>query len=374
MRYRYGPPWGPGPPPWWPAGEQWPPRRPWRRGPARFFRRMALAALAMFLLVNIAVTALAFNALRAIGLVDVPAGAAFLSGATAIVLLVAVVGLVVVGAGFRRAARPLGEVMEAAERVASGDYSARVDARGPAEVRRLTGSFNAMVERLESAESQRRRLLADVTHELRTPLSVIQGQIEGALDGVYPRDDATLRAVLDEARHMSRIIEDLRLLSLAESGALRLDRRPLDVRELADDVLGAYRAQAETAQVALAMEIPADLPAADADATRVREVLENLLSNALRYTPAGGRVVVAARREGERTIALSIADTGRGVPAAELPQLFDRFHRSPDSRGSGLGLAIARDLVRAHGGEISASSDGEGRGTTVRFTLPVATR
>lgn len=335
---------------------------------------MALAALAMFLLVNIAVTALAFNALRAIGLVDVPAGAAFLSGATAIVLLVAVVGLVVVGAGFRRAARPLGEVMEAAERVASGDYSARVDARGPAEVRRLTGSFNAMVERLESAESQRRRLLADVTHELRTPLSVIQGQIEGALDGVYPRDDATLRAVLDEARHMSRIIEDLRLLSLAESGALRLDRRPLDVRELADDVLGAYRAQAETAQVALAMEIPADLPAADADATRVREVLENLLSNALRYTPAGGRVVVAARREGERTIALSIADTGRGVPAAELPQLFDRFHRSPDSRGSGLGLAIARDLVRAHGGEISASSDGEGRGTTVRFTLPVATR
>jgi signal transduction histidine kinase len=210
-----------------------------------------------------------------------------------------------------------------------------------------------------------------VTHELRTPLSVIQGQLEGALDGVYPRDDAQLGAILDEARHMSRIVEDLRILSLAESGALRLVRQPLELSEAVDETLDAYRAQAETAGVSLATDVRDDLPPADADPTRVREILANLVSNALRYTPRGGRVSISAERDGG-VLAVRVTDTGRGIAADDLPRLFERFHRSPDSPGTGLGLAIARDLVRAHGGDIAASSEGAGRGATIRFTLPLA--
>jgi signal transduction histidine kinase len=327
----------------------------------------------MFVLFNILVSLVAFRLAHVFGVIDMPPQAAAFAAVASLVLLgVGVAGIVVVGLTLGRAARPLREIVATIDRVGAGDYSARVTPRGPRDVRRLAGSLNAMAEQLDSAESQRRRLLADVTHELRTPLSVIQGRLEGVIDGVYPRDEATLDAILDEARHMSRIIEDLRVLSLAESGALRLVRAPVDLGEIADDALDAYRGAAETAGVTLHADVPADLPPADADATRVREVVENLLSNAIRYTPPDGHVTVGARRDGDAMIAVTVTDTGRGVPAAELPLLFERFHRSPDSRGTGLGLAIARDLVRAHGGDISASSEGEGKGTAMRFTLPVA--
>ncbi len=325
----------------------------------------------MFVLLNVAVTVIAIVVARVFGVVDVAPGAALF--ATALIILFVVVGSVLaMAATYGRAARPLRDALSAFERVAGGDYTARVEARGPRELRRLVTAFNSMVERLETAESQRRRLLADVTHELRTPLSVIQARIEGVRDGVYPRDDATLDAILEDARHMSRIIEDLRLLSLAGSGALRLVRGPVDVGEVADDAVEAHRGAAEGRGLVLESDVPAGLPPADADATRVREVIENLLSNAIRSTPSGGRVTIAARREGPDWIAVTVSDTGRGVAPEELPRLFERFHRSPDSPGTGLGLVIARDLVRAHGGEIAASSDGEGRGMTVRFTLPIA--
>lgn len=364
-------PWSGERPSWWPQGEEWPPRR--GRGPARMFRRMFLGFLVFLVLVNASLLVVALQIAHLFGLVEVPPNALLLSTATAFLfLLVLLLAMAIAFAMFSRTAGTLRGALEAVEKVAEGDYTARVTSRGPRDLRRLATSFNTMVERLEAAEAQRRRLLADVTHELRTPLSVIQGRLEGVIDGVYPSDEATLGAILDETRHMSRIIEDLRVLSLAESGALRLARGPVDLGEIADDALEAYRGAAETAGLSLRSEVPEDLPAADADATRVREVFANLVSNAIRYTPSGGSVTVGARRDGADMIAVSVADTGRGVAADELPRLFERFHRSADSPGTGLGLAIARDLVRAHGGELSATSEGEGKGTTMLFTLPVA--
>jgi signal transduction histidine kinase len=368
---RRGTGWSGERPPWWPENAAWPPRR--GHGMPRVFRRMFFGFLFFLLLLNASMAVIGLQIAHLFGVVDVPPNAVVFSLATAFLLLLLLfVTMAIAFATFSRTAGRLKSALEAVDKVAEGDYTARVPERGPRDLRRLATSFNTMVERLGAAEAQRRRLLADVTHELRTPLSVIQGRLEGVLDGVYPRDEATLGAILDETRHMSRIIEDLRVLSLAESGGLRLVRTPVDVGEVADDAIDAYRGAAESAGVALASEIPADLPAADADATRVREVVENLLSNAIRYTPSGGSVMVAARRDGDAAIAVTVADTGRGVPADELPRLFERFHRSPDSPGTGLGLAIARDLVRAHGGDLTAASDGEGKGTTMRFTLPAA--
>ena len=370
---RHGPPWAGGErPPWWPEGETWPPRGRWRPSTA-FFVRLAVAVAVFFLTVQLAIASAIWLIARALGLGGGGPVDTVVSVAGALVLLL--VGAAAIGTavrGFRRTTSPIADLMEAADRVASGDYAPRVCPRGPRRVRRLIESFNAMAERLERAGSQRRRLLADVTHELRTPLSVIQGQLEGTLDGVYPRDDEHLRAALDETGHMSRILEDLRMLSLAESGALRLRRERTSLNEIADDVIDAYAPEAAAAGVTLASTVPIDVSPVDADPTRIREVLSNLLSNALRYTPAGGEVTVGARRDGPAYVSVTVRDTGRGLAPDELTTIFERFHRSPDSRGSGLGLAIARDLVRAHGGEIAAESDGAGRGTTIRFTLPLA--
>ncbi len=351
-----------GPPPW--VRDRWHGGRP-ARG---LFLRFVLGFVALLVFIDLAIVLLASLVARAFGFVDMaPGGVVAIVGA--LLLFFAVFG---VAAGpVRRYGIPLARLVDAITRVADGDYTVRVDAHGSRSVRRLVAAFNEMVERLATAEDRRHRLLADVTHELRTPLSVVQGQLEGALDGIYPRDDEHLSAILDETRHMARIIEDLRTLSLAESGALPLTREPVAIRDLVNDAVDAYRAQAEGAGVTLEAHVATELPLVDADATRIRQVLENLLSNALRYTPRAGRVDVTADRGGDE-IAVSVRDTGRGIAPADLGRVFDRFQRAADSHGSGLGLSIARDLVRAHGGEISAVSEGEGRGTTVRFTLPVA--
>ncbi|MDP9245035.1 MAG: HAMP domain-containing histidine kinase [Chloroflexota bacterium] len=325
----------------------------------------------LLVLISLGIGSLALIIARAAG-IDVPAAPVSLSGALPPMLLVVViVGIFVVGRSVRRAAVPLGQLMEATTRVADGEIDVRVERRGPQDVRRLIDAFNTMAERLGQAEELRRRLLADVGHEMRTPLTVIQGQLEGALDGVYERDDAHLGAILEETRHMSRIVEDLRILSLAESGALPLDRRPTALEEIVDDAIDGQSRAAATAGVTVTATLPADLPAVNVDPTRLREVLDNVLTNALRYSPSGGRVMVTAQREGPNVRVL-VTDTGRGIPQDELASVFERFHRSPDSRGSGLGLAIARDLVRAHGGEMDAESEGPGQGTTIRLTLPIA--
>jgi two-component system sensor histidine kinase BaeS len=285
-------------------------------------------------------------------------------------LAVVVVGAVFSLRTFGRLARPVADVMDATERLADGDLTTRVEETGPRQVRRLAASFNRMAERLAAAEDRRRALLADVSHELRTPLTVIGGGLEAMIDGVHPRDEAHLEPLLDETRVLARLIEDLRTLSLSEAGALELRREPVDAAELVDDVVAAFRAAADRGGIVIDAAPPDGAAIVEVDPVRIREVLSNLVANALRHTPAGGRVTVAATMAADGAVDLSVTDTGEGIAAEALASVFDRYERS-DRGGSGLGLAIARSLVVAHGGEITAHSDGvPGHGTTIRVRLP----
>lgn len=292
--------------------------------------------------------------------------------ATLVVLVVGLIALIL-GARFtRRVGRPLTELVDAAGRIEAADYSVRVSERerGSGELQGLTRAFNAMAARLEAEDATRRRLLADVSHELRTPLAVIQGNLEALLDGVYPPDPAHIDPILDEARVLERLIDDLRTLSLAESGVLPLHREATEPAVLLEDVAAAHRARAGAARVELRVEVEGGLPLVDIDPVRMRQVVSNLVDNAIRVMPEGGTVSLAAvRREG--SLVLEVTDDGPGIPADLLPTVFERFTKSTESRGSGLGLAIARAIVMAHGGAISATSPPGTRGTTIRISLPI---
>ena len=296
------------------------------------------------------------------------------------VVLVVVGGVTVVRA-VRRSAGAVGDVMEAADRVAAGDYAVRVVPRGEGEVGQLAVSFNAMADRLAENDARRRALMADVAHELRTPLAVVRGRVEGMLDGVYPRDDGQLEPLLDSVAVMTRLLEDLATLSTAEAGALQLHREPIAPARLVAEAVAAFAPQAEAKGVALVSRA-ADLAPIEVDPVRVGQVLDNLIANALRWTPTGGRVTVTADPEvlpspdlergpgGEGDgVIFAVADTGPGIPPDQLPHVFDRYAKSADSGGSGLGLAIARRLVEAHAGEIWAHSE-VGHGTTIALRLP----
>lgn len=282
------------------------------------------------------------------------------------VVLVALAALLIVRAG-RRVAAPVGEVMEAADRVAAGDYAVRVRETGPRDVQRLGRAFNEMTERLGTDEARRRQLLADVAHELRTPLSVIQATLEALIDGLYPLDETHLRAILGETKGMSRLLDDLQTLSTAEAGALTLHREPTEARQLIDAAVQSFTLPANEKGVRLVSHADDGIPPLDVDPFRIAEVVSNLVSNALRHTRAGGEVRLAAAATDDG-VEFSIADTGTGIEQDRLPHVFDRFSRAPDSPGAGLGLAIAKTLVEAHGGQISAESGP--RGTTIVFTLP----
>jgi signal transduction histidine kinase len=335
--------------------------------PRRFFWGMAAFATLTIVFAVGGATLLFWLLAGALGLAA-GANAGILTGA-AILLVLILVGLGGLAArGARRALGPVAELVEAAERVESGDYGGRVVERGPRPVRGLARAFNAMSARLAADEEQRRRLLADVSHELRTPLAVIRGGLEGIVDGVYPPDEAHLGPLLEETKVMARLVEDLRTLSLSEAGSLKLHREPTDLAALLRDTASGFRGRAEAQGIALEVHASDDLPVLEVDPTRVREVVGNLVANALRYTPHGGRVEVAATRD-EETVSISVRDTGQGIAPEALGRIFERFYRSADSPGSGLGLPIARNLVIAHGGRIEASSE-PGRGTEIRFTLP----
>jgi len=361
-------------PPWWPEGEPWPPSGPpgprmWRQMRGRFFWRVGGLFALLFVVIFGGCTVAFWLAMMGLGLIRLPEAATIFSRAGGLVALaLGLIGFLALGRALRHLAVPIGDLMEAAGRVAEGDYSARVAEHGPREVRALARAFNAMAARLQADEATRRNLLADVTHELRTPLTVIQGNLEGLLDGVYPRDDAHLAPVLEETRVLSRLVDDLRMLALAESGALQLQKEPTDVAVLLSEAAASFRAQADAAGVTVSVDVPPDLPLLDLDPERMRQVLSNLIANALRYTPTDGTIRVRAASE-DKSVTLSVSDTGAGIPPEDLPHIFDRFYKSGDSRGTGLGLAIAKNLVAAHGGEISAQS-APGRGTTIQFTLP----
>ena len=284
--------------------------------------------------------------------------------------IVLLIGFVAFGRLIRRTARPIGDVMDAAGRIAEGDLSARAPVHGPADVRNLAGAFNRMADRLERNEQQRRDLLADVAHELRTPLSVIRGRVEGMRDGLYEVDAEHLELIEQETDVLARLLGDLQLLSNAEAGALPLHRERLQPAELVEAAVAVYRAEAGEAGIVLDTRSEDGLPELDVDRVRIGEVLSNLIANAIRHTPAGGTVTVAVVRA-EEGVSFEVADTGEGIPEEDLPTVFERFAKSPESRGAGLGLAIAKSLVQAHGGTISAESE-PGRGTTIRFVIPGA--
>ena len=279
-----------------------------------------------------------------------------------IVLVLVVVRLV------RRTGAPVGDLIEAAGRVERGELSTRLPERGPAELRSVARAFNAMSTRLEENDASRRRLLADVSHELRTPLTVMQGTLEGILDGVYPADEAHLVPVLEETRVLARLIDDLRTLSLSEVGVLRLHREPTDLARLIEEVVAGHRAAADDAGVSIDVAFPAGMPLLELDPSRIRQVAGNLVANALRFTPAGGRVSVDVGHDTDGAW-VRVRDTGPGIDPESIAHVFDRFYRSSGSPGTGLGLPIARNLVEAHGGRISIESPPTG-GTEVRFTLP----
>ncbi len=330
------------------------------------FVRVAFVALFLFFMVVVLPGYLLWHALDLAG-VQSPGRGLLPFG---LLLLFAGLAVVAVG-GARRIGRPLGGLIEAAGRVEAGDYSVRLEEpyRAPYELRALTRAFNAMTARLQADESQRRTLLADVGHELRTPLAVLQGQIEAMVDGVHPADEAHLAAALEEIEVMERLVEDLRTLTLAEAGTLALHREPTDLAVLAQDACAGFEGLASEAGVALRVEMADDLPLLELDPIRIRQVLSNLVSNALRYAPKGSAITVAGTRSAGRVV-VSVVASGPGIPPELLPHLFDRFAKSAESRGSGLGLAIARRLVEAHGGSIRADQPPEG-GTRITFELPL---
>jgi signal transduction histidine kinase len=363
-------PCSPGKPPWWPHNEAWPYRGPVDRGyvtRVRFFRRFAWLAGVMLLCAVFGMLTLAWLAATGLGLVSSRSGAAPIL--LAAVLVGAVAAIATLAGVLRRVGTPLGAVMDAADRVAAGNYDVRVAEQGPPPIRALARAFNAMTERLGNHDRLRRDLMADVAHELRTPLTVMQGKLEGLLDGVYPRDEGQLQQLLEETHVLSRLIEDLRTLALSEGGALKLQKEPIDLGGLARDVAGSFSGDAAARHVTLEVDAPDDLPPIEIDPVRIREVITNLLSNALRHTPPGGsaRVRVAVTPSGAMSV--DVRDTGSGMTPEAIARAFDRFYKGSGSRGTGLGLTIARSLVAAHGGEIHASSE-PGRGTTIAFTLP----
>ena len=328
-------------------------------------RAGCLVAAVLFLSAIGAATLLSF----ALGRAGIVSGLAQLS----VLVVVAAIGLLLFSTMFfrvmRRVGSPIADIVEAADRVASSDFSVRIAERGPPPLRSVAHAFNKMTDRLQAQDRQRRHLMADIAHELRTPLTVVQGRLEGLLDGVYPRDDAHVSEVLADTRILGRLIDDLRTLASSESGALSLQREATDLVVLVHDVVRSLAADAQGAGVTIRIGESMNLPLADVDPLRIREVVVNLVTNALHHTPAGGVVSIDGEAKNDRVV-MTVADTGAGVAADDLPKIFDRFYKGAGSRGSGLGLTIARNLIVAHGGEIRATSE-PGIGTTIVFTLPV---
>jgi len=354
-------------------------RREWRRNRAPLFFRLAGAFGFMALLILGGMGTIAFVLTRLFGGAAQTAALVWMGGCALSLALPLLAGALALQV-YRGVATPLSDVMSAADAVSEGDLSARVptSTRGPGEFRRLARSFNRMVEELERADQQRRNLTADVAHELRTPLHIIQGNLEGILDQVYEPTPDHINATLDETRALARLVDDLRTLSLAEAGQLPLVRELVDVLELLTDVQTSFSGQAEAAGVDLHVETDQNVSAANvfADVGRLDQVLSNLVANALRHTAAGGTITLEAKTSQE-AVRITVSDTGEGIPAEDLPFIFDRFWRGDRSRsrlagaGSGLGLAIVRQLVQAHGGRIRAESELD-QGTTITIELPAA--
>ncbi|HWF57819.1 MAG TPA: ATP-binding protein, partial [Candidatus Dormibacteraeota bacterium] len=315
-------------------------------------RRLGCFAGLLLLVLGGAGAALIWLILSATGAV---ASAPFARVISGIALLLGVAAVVAAGVALRRLTAPATRLVEAAQRIEAGDYSARVPVRGPGELRSLARAFNALSGRLEADEARRRSVLADVAHELRTPITVIRGQAEGIVDGVYTADAEHMRPVLAATRTLEVLVDDLRTLALAEAGGLQLQREPVEVGILVRDTLASFAEAASSSGVRLVAAVdPPDL-AVDADSVRLGSALANLVGNALRHEHRGGEVRIEAVKV-TAGVEIVVRDDGAGIPVELLPRVFDRFVKGGDSTGSGLGLAIVRDIIEAHGGAVSVSS------------------
>ena len=275
----------------------------------------------------------------------------------------------------RHVLAPVKALINATRHFGKGDFSRRVEPKDKGELGELAQSFNAMATDLERNERLRRNMVADVAHELRTPLSNLKGYLEAISDGVVEPDEKTIRSLHEEASTLSRLVDDLQELSLADAGEIKLFKQSTDLIGLIKDTATAMEAKAKARGLVLSTNLPATLPTATVDAHRIKQVLSNLLENAVAHTDKGGKVTVSARQR-EKEIQVSVADTGEGIPAKDLPLIFERFYRVDRSRtrktgGSGLGLTIAKRLVEAHGGTIDVQSE-PGKGSTFTFTVPIS--
>ncbi len=283
----------------------------------------------------------------------------------------------------RQIVGPVKLLNRGARQVAGGNLAYRVDIKSKDELGDLGRSFNTMAANLEGAETERRRIIADISHELRTPLTVIEGTVDGIQDGVFQADKEHLGAIREQTALLTRLTADLRDLSLAESGQLKLQLATTNLADLLRRDLLTFAAPARDKGVELGSDMAPDLPQAEVDPARIDQVLGNLMSNAIRHTPAGGKITVSARAIDRdqahgvdaSSVLVSVADTGEGISPEHLPHVFDRFYRVEESRsrgegGAGLGLAIVRQMVEAHGGKVWVDSQPD-KGSTFHVALPV---
>jgi len=289
-------------------------------------------------------------------------------------LLAAAIAVLITFFLSRRILSPVKTLTIAARRLGQGDFSQRIEVNDKSEAGEMATAFNSMAGDLERAKELQRNMIADVAHELRTPLSNIQGYLEAVQDGVAKPDTATIHSLHEEATLLSRLVDDLQELSLAEAGELKLVCQAEDVAELINRAVAAMQAQVATKGLSISINLPDKLPLVNVDYHRISQVLRNLMENAIAHTPEDGTITVTATRQ-DSLVEVAVVDTGEGIPAEDLPFIFERFHRVDKSRtratgGSGLGLTIARRFVEAHGGTIQAQSK-PGKGSRFSFTMPV---
>lgn len=297
-------------------------------------------------------------------------------------LLAALFALVIGSLLFRQIISPIRSITEAAKKIAAGDLDQRVPEKSSDEVGQMAQTFNQMADALEHDRRLRRNMTADISHELRTPLSIIQGNLEAMMDGVLPSTPQEIASLHDETLLLSRLIEDLHMLSIAEAGQLHLELVETDILALLEQTVSTMRPAAEGLGIKLEAFLPDSVPMLKLDHDRINQILQNLISNALRYTPSGGTISVSAEHNSQ-AVFIELSDTGGGIAAEDIPHIFDRFFRGEKSRnrssgGSGIGLAIVRQLMQAQGGHVDVKSpihsrdDGTGYGTCFKLTLPVA--
>ena len=289
--------------------------------------------------------------------------------------IAAVIALIMARWLARGMTQPLRDMAEAARRMQTGDYSTRIHTTTRDEVGQLAAAFNRMSQELDNLEASRRDLVANVSHELKTPITAIRAHLENLLDGVEEPNPETVQIMLTQSERLGRLVEQLLDLSKLESGEVPLRREPVALAPLVSRVMSEIEVARSDRDVDVHSDLPEDLPAIEADPERVHQVIFNLVDNAVRFTPGGGEVRIEAHRH-NGAVEVSVADTGVGIPAESLPRLFERFYRVDHARaredgGTGIGLAIARSVVEAHGGTIRAESD-PGQGSVFTFDLPIA--